>query len=138
MREIGIGGISVGEIQHLIQEPQAMNKSEMVSRIAQITGLRKAQVRAVLDEFIHTVAEGMRQGERVSLNRFGTFFSRARAARSFRNPRTGQLEQASECRRAAFHASKTIHAWVNLDPEQMPPQREPRDLDPDQLDMFGL
>jgi len=114
-----------------------MTKKEMIQRIAQLTGLHQAQVRAVLDEFTQLVAEGMRQGDKVALRGFGTFFSQERAARRIRHPATRVILELPSRRRAAFRASEKMHLWVNLEPEQLPEKVEIEPMDPDQLGLFG-
>lgn len=114
-----------------------MTKREIIRRIAQLTGLHQAQVRAVLDEFTQTVAEGMRQGDKINIRNFGSFFSQERAPRRIRHPSSGNLQLLPRRRRAAFRASEKIHHWVNLEPEQIPVEKSPELMDPDQLGLFG-
>jgi len=114
-----------------------MTKKEIIRRIAQLTGLHQAQVRAVLDEFALTIAEGMRQGGKITLRNFGSFFSQERAPRRIRHPSTGILQLLPRRRRATFRASEKIHHWVNLEPEQIPVEKSPELMDPDQLGLFG-
>ncbi|MBN2289693.1 MAG: HU family DNA-binding protein [Candidatus Glassbacteria bacterium] len=114
-----------------------MTKKEIVSRIAQLTGLHQAQVRAVMDEFARLVAETMRQGEKITLRNFGSFFSQECASRRIRHPATGVLQVVPDRRRAAFRASDKLHYWVNLEPEQIPTAEDSEPPDPDQLGLFG-
>lgn len=116
---------------------RAMTKTEVVRRIAQLTGLHQAQVKAVLDEFTQLLAEGMRQGEKITLRNFGSFFSRELASRSIKHPVTGDTQEVPARRRAAFRAAEKMHLWVNLEPEQMPVREKPESLDSDQLILFG-
>ena len=114
-----------------------MTKKEIIRRIAQLTGLHQAQVRVVLDAFVHLVAEGMRQGDRIGIRNFGSFFSRELAARRIRHPVTGNLQVVPSRRRAAFRASEKMHFLVNLEPEQIPEEASPEQMDSDQLGLFG-
>lgn len=70
-----------------------MNKSELIARMTErLSGDRTtavAAVNGVLEEIEGSVA----RGERVSLTGFGTFERRERAARTARNPRTGEAIQ---------------------------------------------
>jgi DNA-binding protein HU-beta len=66
-----------------------MNKSELVDALAERLGDRRAAATAV-DSLLQIVVDTVRSGEAVSLAGFGVFESRARAARTGRNPRTGE------------------------------------------------
>lgn len=66
-----------------------MNKSQLVDALADRLGDRRAAATAV-DSMLQIVVDTVRSGEPVALAGFGVFESRARAARTGRNPRTGE------------------------------------------------
>ena len=66
-----------------------MNKSQLVDALADRLGDRKTAATAV-DALLQIVVDTVRSGDSVSLAGFGVFESRARAARTGRNPRTGE------------------------------------------------
>ncbi|MBL8925480.1 MAG: HU family DNA-binding protein [Pseudonocardia sp.] len=66
-----------------------MNKSQLVDALADRLGDRKTATTAV-DALLQIVVDTVRSGDSVSLAGFGVFESRARAARTGRNPRTGE------------------------------------------------
>src|SRR4051812_13021295 len=66
-----------------------MNKSQLVDALAERLGDRRAAATAV-DAVLQIVVDTVRAGDSVSLAGFGVFESRARAARTGRNPRTGE------------------------------------------------
>ena len=66
-----------------------MNKSQLVDALADRLGDRKTAATAV-DALLQIVVDTVRSGDAVSLAGFGVFESRARAARTGRNPRTGE------------------------------------------------
>src|SRR6187455_3543283 len=66
-----------------------MNKSQLVDALADRLGDRKTAVTTV-DALLQIVVDTVRSGDSVSLAGFGVFESRARAARTGRNPRTGE------------------------------------------------
>src|SRR4051812_30484259 len=66
-----------------------MNKSQLVDALAERLGDRRAAATAV-DAVLQIVVDTVRSGDSVSLAGFGVFESRARAARTGRNPRTGE------------------------------------------------
>ena len=66
-----------------------MNKSQLVDALADRLGDRRTAATAV-DAVLQIVVDTVRSGDSVSLAGFGVFESRARAARTGRNPRTGE------------------------------------------------
>ncbi len=67
-----------------------MNKSDLVGAIAEASGESKATVGSVLDAFEATVTEVVAGGDKVSLPGFLTFDRGHRAARTGKNPQTGE------------------------------------------------
>ena len=67
-----------------------MTKADIVERIALGTGLTRVETEAVLDGFFYTVISALAEGESVELRGFGSFRLRERAARTARNPQTGE------------------------------------------------
>lgn len=67
-----------------------MNKTQLVSKLAERTELKKKDVAAVLDAFTETVKEELAEDGKVQLVGFGTFKVQERAARNGRNPQTGE------------------------------------------------
>jgi DNA-binding protein HU-beta len=65
-----------------------MNKSQLVDALAERLGDRRTAAAAV-EGLLETIVDRVRSGETVTLTGFGVFESRARAARTARNPRTG-------------------------------------------------
>lgn len=65
-----------------------MTKADIVDRIAAGTGLTKIETEAVVNGFMTTVAQALKEGERIELRGFGSFRVQHRAARTARNPRT--------------------------------------------------
>ena len=66
-----------------------MNKSELISSIAEKSGLTKADAGKALDAMIASVTEGLTAGHRIALVGFGSWTVEQRSARTGRNPRTG-------------------------------------------------
>ena len=67
-----------------------MNKSELIEAIAASADIPKAAAARALDAMVDTVTDSLKKGESVSLVGFGTFQVKERAARTGRNPQTGQ------------------------------------------------
>jgi DNA-binding protein HU-beta len=67
-----------------------MNKAELIDAMAADAGLTKADAKKALDAFIKTTSSALAAGDRVALVGFGSFSVATRAARTGRNPQTGQ------------------------------------------------
>jgi DNA-binding protein HU-beta len=67
-----------------------VNKTELVDAIAGDTGLTKVDAQAALDAFTSVVAKQLKKGDEVAITGFGKFSVTKRAARTGRNPQTGE------------------------------------------------
>ena len=67
-----------------------MNKSELIEAIATKADLTKVKAEAALNAFIETTKKTLKKGDSVTLVGFGTFAVAKRAARTGRNPFTGE------------------------------------------------
>jgi DNA-binding protein HU-beta len=67
-----------------------MNKAELVTAMAEKSGLTKASAEKALNALTETITESMKKGERVGLVGFGSFSVAERSARTGRNPQTGK------------------------------------------------
>jgi len=90
-----------------------MNKSELIDSIADTSGLSKADAGRALDGFTSAITKALKNGDSVSLVGFGTFAVKHRAARSGRNPRTGDTIQIKASNNPAFKAGKALKDAVN-------------------------
>ncbi len=90
-----------------------MNKSDLVDAIADSAGLSKADAGRALDAVVDSVTGALKKGQSVSLVGFGTFTVRDRAARTGRNPRTGETIQIAASKNPAFKAGKALKDAVN-------------------------
>jgi len=83
-----------------------MNKSTLIAKIAEKSGLDKKQSEAALNAFTATITEALKAGEKVQLMGFGTFEVKERAARMGRNPATGEATEIAAKKIPAFKAGK--------------------------------
>jgi len=90
-----------------------MNKSELIDAIADDADLSKAAAGRAVDAFVDTVAKALKAGDQVTLVGFGTFMVRERAARSGRNPRTGETIKIAASAMPVFKAGKALKDAVN-------------------------
>lgn len=67
-----------------------MNKLKLVRTVAAANDLPFAVVKKVLNDMLRNITDAMSNGERVTLENFGTFSIRYRAERKGRHPQTGQ------------------------------------------------
>ena len=67
-----------------------MNKAELVDAIAASAKISKADAKKALDAFVDSTTAALKKGGRVALVGFGSFSVSKRAARTGRNPRTGE------------------------------------------------
>jgi DNA-binding protein HU-beta len=87
-----------------------MNKGELVSKIADDSGLSKTQANAALDAFTDAVTKALKSGDKVTLVGFGTFSVSKRSARIGRNPKTGAAIKIKAKKVARFKAGKELSA----------------------------
>lgn len=90
-----------------------MNKNELVTALAEKTGMKKTEVEKVLKAFTDTVAEELKKGEKIQLVGFGTFETAERPAREGRNPRTGETMKIAASKAPKFKAGKGLKDAVN-------------------------
>ena len=90
-----------------------MNKSDLVSAIAESSGLSKADAARALDAATGAISGELAKGATVAITGFGSFLVRARAARSGRNPQTGATIQIKASNAPAFKAGKLLKESVN-------------------------
>ncbi len=90
-----------------------MNKSELAAHVAQAAGLSKNDATAAVDAVIGGITESLSKGENVSLIGFGTFAVSERAARSARNPRTGDPIEIPASKVARFKVGKSLKDAIN-------------------------
>lgn len=90
-----------------------MNKSELITSMAEKSKLTKKDTELALKAFIESVEEALEGGEKVQLVGFGTFESRDRKARTVRNPKTGEPLEIAASTVPVFKAGKEFKDKVN-------------------------
>ena len=90
-----------------------MNKKELVAVVAEQSDLTHAAAERVLNAFTEAVSEALSKGEEVSMVGFGSFTVKERAARSGRNPRTGEAIAIAAGRAPAFRPGKGLRHAVS-------------------------
>lgn len=91
-----------------------MNKTQLVDKIAEKTGLKKKDSAAALAAVLESIEEALRKGEKVQLVGFGTFEVRARKARQGRNPqKPEEVMNIPASKAPVFKAGKGLKELVN-------------------------
>ena len=85
-----------------------MNKQELIENIAESADITKAAAARALDTVVESITDSLKKGDSVVLVGFGTFSVRDRAARTGRNPQTGQEIQIAAAKVPAFKAGKAL------------------------------
>lgn len=90
-----------------------MNKSELIDAMADSADISKAAAGRALEGMISKITETLQNDDTVSIVGFGTFSLRARAARTGRNPKTGEPIQIKASKSPGFKAGKAFKDAVN-------------------------
>ena len=85
-----------------------MTKADMVAAVADKLDLSKKQAEIAVDTVFNTIMEGLKTNDKVVVSGFGSFEVRTRAARTGRNPRTGEDITIPEQKTPAFKAGKQL------------------------------
>lgn len=97
-----------------------MNRAELVSEIAELTGQPKTEVGTTLKALFHSMTSALSKGDKVTLVGFGTFERRTRQARTGRNPRTLAPLRIPASRVPAFRPGQELKDVVNGSARQKP------------------
>jgi DNA-binding protein HU-beta len=90
-----------------------VNKTELIDQIANDADISKASATRALDAALAAIAANLKMGGSVSIVGFGTFEVGQRAARSGRNPRTGESIKIQEAKVPKFRAGKALKDALN-------------------------
>lgn len=89
-----------------------LTRSDLTSRIADAAGLTQAQATDALRAFEATVTEALAAGDEVKLTGFAQFATAERAARTGRNPQTGEALEIPAGRVVKLTAGSSLKAAV--------------------------
>lgn len=85
-----------------------MNKASIVEKVHEKLGGTKVSAEEAVDTVISCIVEGLKKGDEVSIAGLGIFSAKMRAARTARNPRTGESIQVRAMRVPKFRAAKAL------------------------------
>ncbi|HDR7719218.1 MULTISPECIES: HU family DNA-binding protein [Bacillus cereus group] len=89
-----------------------MNKTELIKNVAQNAEISQKEATVVVQTVVESITSTLAAGEKVQLIGFGTFEVRERAARTGRNPQTGEEMQIAASKVPAFKAGKELKEAV--------------------------
>ena len=90
-----------------------MNKADLVAKLAEISGLTKADADKVTDAVFAAITAALKSGDDVRITGFGSFSVTDRPARDGRNPRTGETLTIAVSKVAKFTVGKALKDAVN-------------------------
>lgn len=91
-----------------------MNKSELIAKVAEKSGITKKDAEKAVAGIFASIQEALVEGDKVQLIGFGTFEVRERAARMGRNPQSGEEIKIAAAKTPAFKPGKALKEAVNV------------------------
>ncbi|MCX7718202.1 MAG: HU family DNA-binding protein [Candidatus Sumerlaeaceae bacterium] len=91
-----------------------MTKLEVATALRERTGISQRQAFDAVELFLNSVKDALKQGEKVSLVGFGTFYIKTKEARNGRNPRTGEKIRIPPKSIIVFKPGKEFRELVNV------------------------
>jgi DNA-binding protein HU-beta len=85
-----------------------MTKRELLSELSTKTGHSKKEVEKIVDSLVDTITQKIKNGEKVSITSFGTFYLGQIAKRRGRDPQTGADISIPEMKIPRFRAGKGL------------------------------
>jgi DNA-binding protein HU-beta len=90
-----------------------MNKNDLIDAVAERTSLAKSDAARAVEAVLSSITEALQKGDSVTISGFGAFATKARAARTGRNPRTGEAIAIPASKVPGFKAGKGLKDAVN-------------------------
>jgi len=90
-----------------------MTKADLIEGLANKLGLNKGEAEKAVNIMLEDIINALKQGERVNISGFGTFAVSTRAARTGRNPKTGESIEIAASRSAKFKPGKQLKDSLN-------------------------
>jgi DNA-binding protein HU-beta len=90
----------------------SMNKQDIAEKVHGVLGTTKADAERAVETVVETIVGALRKGDEVSIAGLGIFKTKMRAARTARNPRTGETVQVPTMRVPKFQPAKALKEAV--------------------------
>ena len=85
-----------------------MTKIELVEKLAEKMSMQKKEAERVLEVFVNTIQDALKNGQKVNLAGLGTFVVVEKKARVARNPKTGETVQVPSKKAPKFKPGKQL------------------------------
>ncbi len=89
-----------------------MNKAELIAAVAAKAGVSQKDAGIVVSAVLDEIKDALKKGDKVQLVGFGSFEVRAKAARTGKNPRTGETIEIPASKAPAFKAGKAFKDYI--------------------------
>ena len=89
-----------------------MNKAELIAAVAAKAGVSQKDAGVVIAAVLDEIKDALKKGDKVQLVGFGSFEVRAKAARTGKNPRTGETINIPASKAPAFKAGKAFKDYI--------------------------
>ncbi len=89
-----------------------MNKAELIAAVAAKADVSQKEAAAVVAAVLDEIKDALKKGDKVQLVGFGSFEVRAKAARTGKNPRTGETIEIAASKAPAFKAGKAFKDYI--------------------------
>ena len=89
-----------------------MNKAELIAAVAAKAGVSQKDAGVVVAAVLDEIKDALKKGDKVQLVGFGSFEVRAKAARTGKNPRTGETISIPASKAPAFKAGKAFKDYI--------------------------
>ncbi len=90
-----------------------MNKNELITAVAEKAGISKKDSEAAVNAVVDAITDALKKGDKVQIVGFGAFEVKTRAARTGRNPSSGEPVEIPACKVPTFKAGKPLKDAVN-------------------------
>lgn len=90
----------------------AITKKDIAEYVASVRGMSKRNAEEIVEDVFARIASELEAGDEVSINNFGKFVVKTRAARQGRNPSTGETVQIPEKNAVQFKPAKALKDMV--------------------------
>ena len=101
-----------------------MTKADIVEKVAEGTGLTKLETEAIVEGFLNTVIQSLKEGKGIEIRGFGSYKVKKKNARYARNPRTGEKVFVDEHFVPVFKFSKEFKNTVDKGQKELENKKE--------------
>ena len=90
-----------------------LTKKDLINSVYMQIGFSKSISESLIDDFLSTIIENLKNEKKVKLSKFGTFSIRSKKKRIGRNPKTKEQKVISDRDVVLFKASNEFKDLVN-------------------------